>query len=163
MLEKFGKRRRDLALAGVLGITLIFAQALVTTATKAAEPIKVGFSMALTGALAGGGKQALVSMEMWAEDINKKGGLLDRPVELVYYDDQTNPKNVPGIYAKSLINEYTSKNRSLCLKSTNVSSNTFVQFIKTRIFGYDLLEADIKMLQEEVKNLTHLLEARKIQ
>ena len=102
MLEKFGKRRRDLALAGVLGITLIFAQALVTTATKAAEPIKVGFSMALTGALAGGGKQALVSMEMWAEDVNKKGGLLGRQVKLVYYDDQTNPKNVPGIYAKLL-------------------------------------------------------------
>ena len=102
MLEKFTKRRRGLALAGVLGVTLIFAQALMTTATRAAEPIKVGFSMALTGALAGGGKQALVSMEMWAEDVNKKGGLLGRQVKLVYYDDQTNPKNVPGIYAKLL-------------------------------------------------------------
>ena len=102
MLEKFGKRRRDLALAGVLGVTLIFAQALMTTATRAAEPIKVGFSMALTGPLAGGGKQALVSMEMWAEDVNKKGGLLGRQVKLIYYDDQTNPKNVPGIYAKLL-------------------------------------------------------------
>ena len=71
MFEKFGKIRRNLALAGVLGITLIFAQALMTTVTKAAEPIKIGFSMALTGPLAGGGKQALVSMEMWAEDINK--------------------------------------------------------------------------------------------
>ena len=69
---------------------------------SAKPPIKIGFSMALTGGLAGGGKQALVAMEMWAEDVNKKGGLLGRPVKLVYYDDQTNPKNVPGIYAKLL-------------------------------------------------------------
>ena len=48
--------------------------------------------MALTGGLAGGGKQALVAMEMWAQDINSKGGMLGRPVKLIYYDDQTNPK-----------------------------------------------------------------------
>ena len=88
MLGKIGKLRRNLALVSVLGFTLILAQGLMTTATRAAEPIKIGFSMALTGALAGGGKQSLVSMEMWAEDVNKKGGLLGRPVELVYYDDQ---------------------------------------------------------------------------
>jgi branched-chain amino acid transport system substrate-binding protein len=69
---------------------------------QAAEPIKIGFGMALTGALAGGGKQALLAMQMWAEDMNSKGGILGRQVELIFYDDQTNPKNVPGIYAKLL-------------------------------------------------------------
>ncbi|MBT3929731.1 MAG: amino acid ABC transporter substrate-binding protein, partial [Rhodospirillaceae bacterium] len=54
------------------------------------------------GALAGGGQQALVAIQLWAEDMNKKGGLLGRQVELVFYDDQTNPKNVPGIYSKLL-------------------------------------------------------------
>ena len=39
---------------------------------------------------------------MWANDINKKGGLLGRPVQLVYYDDQSNPALVPGIYSKLL-------------------------------------------------------------
>lgn len=67
-----------------------------------------------------------------------------------------------GIYAKSLINEYTSKDRSLCLKSTQVSANTFFQFIKTRIFGYDLLEAEIKILQKEIESLNRLLELRNI-
>jgi branched-chain amino acid transport system substrate-binding protein len=76
--------------------------AIFTNTAIAKSPIKIGFSMALTGGLAGGGKQALVAMEMWAEDVNKKGGLLGRPVKLIYYDDQTNPKNVPGIYAKLL-------------------------------------------------------------
>ena len=41
-------------------------------------------------------------MQIWAEDVNAKGGLLGRPVKLVYYDDQTNPSTVPGIYTKLL-------------------------------------------------------------
>ncbi len=69
----------------------------------AEDPIKIGFSMALTGALAGAGKAALLSMQIWADDVNSAGGLLGRPVELIYYDDQTNPSMVPGIYTK-LIN-----------------------------------------------------------
>src|SRR5260370_38430711 len=41
-------------------------------------------------------------MQIWAEDVNAKGGLLGRKVELVYYDDQTNPSTVPGLYSKLL-------------------------------------------------------------
>ena len=66
----------------------------------AADPIKVGLSMALTGAVAPNGKQNLLALEIWRDDVNAKGGLLGRPVELVYYDDQSNPNNVPGIYTK---------------------------------------------------------------
>ena len=68
-------------------------------ATKAQE-IKIGFGMAMTGGLAANGKSALLGMKIWEEQINKKGGLLGRPVKLVYYDDQTNPSTVPGIYTK---------------------------------------------------------------
>ena len=67
---------------------------------RAADPIKVGFSMALTGAVAPNGKQNLLALEIWRDDVNARGGLLGRPVELVYYDDQSNPNNVPGIYTK---------------------------------------------------------------
>ena len=67
---------------------------------RAADPIKVGFSMALTGSVAPNGKQNLLAVEIWRDDVNAKGGLLGRPVELVYYDDQSNPNNVPGIYTK---------------------------------------------------------------
>ena len=67
-----------------------------------AQEIKIGFSMALTGGLAPNGKSALLGMKIWEETINKKGGLLGRPVKLVYYDDQTNPSTVPGIYTKLL-------------------------------------------------------------
>ena len=66
------------------------------------QPIKIGFSMALTGALAGAGKAALIAMQIWKDDVNKKGGLLGRPVEFVFYDDSTSPSKVPGIYSKLL-------------------------------------------------------------
>jgi branched-chain amino acid transport system substrate-binding protein len=68
----------------------------------AQEPIKIGFGMALTGGLAPNGKSALLGMKIWDEDINAKGGLLGRPVKLVYYDDQSNGSTVPGLYAKLL-------------------------------------------------------------
>src|SRR5258708_2526603 len=67
---------------------------------RAADPIKVGFSMALTGGVAPNGKQNLLALEIWRDDVNAKGGIMGRPVELVYYDDQSNPNNVPGIYTK---------------------------------------------------------------
>ncbi len=67
---------------------------------RAAEPITIGLSMALTGGLAAVGKSGLLAMQIWAENTNAKGGLLGRPVKLIYYDDQSNPSTVPGIYTK---------------------------------------------------------------
>ena len=80
---------------GFLAIALAFSAC-------AQQPLKIGFGMSLTGPLAGNGKAALISMQIWAEDVNAKGGILGRKVELVFYDDQTNPSTVPSIYAKLL-------------------------------------------------------------
>src|SRR6266704_3530193 len=82
---------------GALSIALALAGGAL-----AQQPLKIGFGMSLTGPLAGNGKAALISMQIWAEDVNAKGGLLGRKVELVYYDDQTNPATVPGLYSKLL-------------------------------------------------------------
>ena len=71
-------------------------------AAQAAEPIKIGFSMELTGPFAVVGKTGLLAFKIWEEEVNAEGGLLGRPVKLVYYDDQTNPPTVPGIYTKLL-------------------------------------------------------------
>ena len=71
-------------------------------AAQAVEPVKVGFSMSLTGAVAPNGRQLLLTLEIWRDDVNAAGGLLGRPVELVYYDDQSNPASVPAIYTKLL-------------------------------------------------------------
>ncbi len=89
------------AKVGALIGTLLFSGSW-TAVAQGAEPIKIGFGMALTGGLAANGKAALIAMQLWAEDVNKKGGILGRPVELVYYDDQTKGATVPGIYTKLL-------------------------------------------------------------
>src|SRR5262249_45555158 len=80
--------------------SLIVLAVLFAGPTLAQEPIKIGFSMALTGPLAPNGKQALLGMKIWEEETNAKGGLLGRPVKLVYYDDQSQASTVPGIYTK---------------------------------------------------------------
>jgi branched-chain amino acid transport system substrate-binding protein len=92
------KKRNFAACIVVAAIAL--ATCLLAARANAAEPIRIGLSMALTGGLAGNGKQVLAGLQIWREDVNAKGGLLGRPVELVYYDDQSNPANVPGIYTK---------------------------------------------------------------
>ncbi|MBV9861085.1 MAG: amino acid ABC transporter substrate-binding protein [Alphaproteobacteria bacterium] len=84
-------------LAGAMALALVL---LASGAARAAEPITIGFGMALTGGLAAIGKSALLAMQIWEKDINAKGGLLGRPVKLVYYDDQSNPPTVPGLYTK---------------------------------------------------------------
>lgn len=88
-----------LAHAALAAVMLVFS-ALVAPPVKAADPLKIGFGMSLSGGLAAGGKQAVLAYEIWRSEINASGGLLGRPVQFVYYDDQSNPANVPGIYAK---------------------------------------------------------------
>src|SRR5438876_3077391 len=93
-------RRFPPVLGRALGALLIAFG--LSCAALAQQPLKIGFGMSLTGPLAGNGKAALIAMEIWRDDVNAKGGILGRKVEFVYYDDQTSPATVPGIYTKLL-------------------------------------------------------------
>jgi branched-chain amino acid transport system substrate-binding protein len=95
MLPRFNRPARRTLLASVVA-----AAALGLSCAQAADPIRIGFGMALTGPLAPNGKSALLAMKIWEEDTNAKGGLLGRPVKLVYYDDKSSPSEVPAIYTK---------------------------------------------------------------
>src|SRR5919205_77558 len=99
MGEMLNRRRmicRLVTAGAMLGV--LFAGGLA----RAADPITIGFGMALTGPLAANGKMSLLAMKIWEEDVNAKGGLLGRPVKLIYYDDQSSPSTIPGIYTKLL-------------------------------------------------------------
>jgi branched-chain amino acid transport system substrate-binding protein len=104
MTFSFAAARRGLLAAVLrLAVPALAAVALFgPMAAPAADPIKIGFSMSLTGGLSGGGKSALLAIEMWRDDVNAKGGLLGRPIQLTHYDDQSNPSLVPVIYSKLL-------------------------------------------------------------
>jgi branched-chain amino acid transport system substrate-binding protein len=97
----FSFSRRSAA-AGAVVLAVGLAAGHLPAAAQSTGPIKIGFSMSLTGPLAANGKQALLGARIWAEEVNAKGGLLGRKVELVNYDDQSNPSTVPGIYTKLL-------------------------------------------------------------
>src|ERR1700722_14932993 len=96
-LKKPFSRRSLLTSATSMAIGISLGASL---ALAAADPIRIGFGMSLTGPLAPAGKQSLLAMEIWRDEVNAKGGLIGRPVQLVYYDDQSNPANVPSLYAK---------------------------------------------------------------
>ena len=85
-----------------LALTVIAALALASPATAQQPPIKIGMSMPSTGGLAGGGKSSLIGIEIWRDDVNARGGLLGRPVELVVYDDKSSASESPAIYSKLL-------------------------------------------------------------
>src|SRR3954447_10734670 len=94
--------RNRLKLSLLPAAALLFGIASAALPARAADPIKIGTGMALTGGLAANGKAAILAMKIWEEEINAKGGLLGRPVQLIYYDDQSNPSTVPGIFTKLL-------------------------------------------------------------
>jgi len=98
-MKKTCRNRLKLLLSAA---ALLFGIASAALPARAAEPIKIGTGMALTGGLAANGKAAILAMKIWEEEINAKGGLLGRPVQLIYYDDQSNPSTVPGIFTKLL-------------------------------------------------------------
>jgi branched-chain amino acid transport system substrate-binding protein len=95
-------KSRACALAAGVAFAAVALVAVPVAHAQDKKPIKIGFSMSLTGFLSAVGKQGLLGIEIWRDQINKEGGLLGRPVELVYYDDKSSPQEVPGIYTKLL-------------------------------------------------------------
>lgn len=70
--------------------------------TPARDPIKVGGSLPLTGLASEQAKWVKAGYEYWAEDINKRGGLLGRPVKLIIYDDESSPDKAVTYYERAI-------------------------------------------------------------
>src|SRR5712692_9009165 len=92
-----GRRNALRSLAAAALTSLI---GLTGAAAQSGNPIKVGMSLALTGGGAPAGKMLQAAIELWRDDVNAKGGILGRPVEVIIYDDQSSPSVVPGLYTK---------------------------------------------------------------
>jgi branched-chain amino acid transport system substrate-binding protein len=92
------QQQERLIAACFLGLPAPAAQA----QAPSGEVLKIGYGIAQTGGPAPNGKSALLAHKIWEEDINAKGGLLGRPVKLIYYHDQSNPATLPGIYERRL-------------------------------------------------------------
>ena len=75
----------------VRGLAAGAALLLVSTASYAADPIKIGLVTALSGQSARAGEALTRGATIAIEEINKQGGVLGRPLELVRRDDESNP------------------------------------------------------------------------
>src|SRR6267142_121884 len=64
------------------------------------RPIRIGYCLSLTGRLADNSRSARLAHDIWREDVNTRGGVLGRPVELIRYDDHGDASLVPGIYKR---------------------------------------------------------------
>ncbi len=95
-------KRTRVAVLLAAALCLLPAFSSLPASAQGKAPIRIGFSIAQTGPLSGAGKSGLLALQMWRDDVNAAGGLLGRPVELVVYDDQTNPSTAPGLYTKLL-------------------------------------------------------------
>jgi branched-chain amino acid transport system substrate-binding protein len=68
------------------------------------NPLRIGASMSLTGQYARTGKEVMQAYELWRDQVNAKGGILGRQVQLVTYDDQSEPETAAKLYER-LISE----------------------------------------------------------
>src|SRR5215212_4014224 len=70
----------------------------IALAAPAGQPIRVGGTLALTGPLASTGIVHQLVADIFVSEINKKDGLLGRPVEYVVKDDQSKPDLARTLY-----------------------------------------------------------------
>jgi ABC-type branched-subunit amino acid transport system substrate-binding protein len=85
-----------LAAAAALSFFVAMPQAFAQAPAQA--PIRVGMTLSLTGPIAAPGAIQKVATEVYVEDLNKRGGLLGRKVELVLKDDQSRPDMARTLY-----------------------------------------------------------------
>jgi branched-chain amino acid transport system substrate-binding protein len=86
------------SLAMALGLSLLFSP----RARAADNPIKIGGSLPLTGIFSESGKWIKQGYDAWVEDVNKKGGLLGRPVKMITYDDESSPDKAVTFYERAI-------------------------------------------------------------
>jgi branched-chain amino acid transport system substrate-binding protein len=81
-------------------IAVVAAFSKASAAAADAKPIVIGASMSLSGAYAAGGRYSLEGTQLWADEVNKGGGLLGRSVRLAYYDDKSDANTGVQLYEK---------------------------------------------------------------
>jgi branched-chain amino acid transport system substrate-binding protein len=76
---------------GVLGLGAAALATGVGGRARAADPIKLGASLSLTGRFSDSAKYCQEGYLLWSDEVNAKGGIGGRPVQVVIYDDESNP------------------------------------------------------------------------
>ncbi len=92
----------------VLSVVVLVAALLsagTVTGPDAAEPVKIGVIKPLTGSVAYNGQESVNGARIAAEEINAKGGVLGRPVELVVEDGVCKPGDSVNAAEKLIVRD----------------------------------------------------------
>ena len=85
----------------VLAVALLVALAwAVAPVAQAQPPIRIGASLAQTGVYAALGQNQLRGYQLCVKHMNEKSGVLGRKLELVVYDDGSDPATAVRLYEK---------------------------------------------------------------
>jgi branched-chain amino acid transport system substrate-binding protein len=91
-------RRRAISIASLLALTAW----LPMPAGAQQDPIVIGGTLGLTGAYAEPSTDYKAVYDLWLERVNKKGGLLGRPVKMIIYNDESTPTVAQSLYNRLL-------------------------------------------------------------
>lgn len=101
---------------------------------EAAEAIKIGLSLGLTGKYAELSDMQMKAFKLWEKDVNRKGGILGRKVNLTIYDDKSDP-----LIAKSLYEYLITKDKVDLIFGPYSSEITEAVLPVTEKYGYPLI------------------------
>ena len=88
-----------------LFLTTVLLLLCTEVSSIAAEPIKIGLSLGLTGKHAEISDMQMKAFRLWERDTNKKGGILGRNVSLIIYDDKSDPQSARNLYEQLITKE----------------------------------------------------------
>jgi len=90
-------------------VAALGAATIAVSDARAADPVRVGFSLPLTGIFAPAAPSQKNAYELWRDQVNAKGGLdvagTKRMIEFVSYDDQSDPGQAAKIYDKLIVQD----------------------------------------------------------
>ena len=128
-------------------LTTVVLIAALSSGARAAEstPIKIGTTQALSGHYEKFGTEQLRGLQMWVADINARGSLLGRPVQLIHYDDASRNANAEAGVRKLvevdgvdfLVGPYSS---SLTLKASAVAEELNVPMVASAASADEIWE-----------------------
>lgn len=89
-------------IAGAAALGLVM---LLPGRASAAEPVRIGVALSQTGNLADSGELYKRGVELWRDQVNARGGLLGRQIEIILYDDRSDPATAARLYERLITND----------------------------------------------------------
>lgn len=96
--------KTDLRRVFVVAITIVFCF-VSANETAALGPVRIGATVSFEGKYREPSLMIQQAYRLWVKDVNDKGGLLGRTVELVLYDDKSRPDRTRKLYTKMIVED----------------------------------------------------------